>query len=116
MSYKLFTDASYSPIYNFGVVSIDIYMNEILIYSYDYQFENLKSSELEKIGIDLCFEYIQNYNISDFTIFSDFKSSNANVVFLKGHSKKSLKSHDDLLFQLVDKRSRKIMRRLNKMK
>lgn len=120
MLYKLFTDASYSPINFIGFISIDIYNEDnTLLHSVDIKCENEKNSRMEKIGIDYCLNYITSNNIHNYTIYSDClsfinKCNNNNIIFVKGHSKMIDKTDDEKLFKKVDLRSRKLLRKLLK--
>lgn len=113
---KYYTDASYCPITKNGIICFDVYNNELMD-SFTHKYKNIKNSELEKIGIDLCIEHSTNNNFERIIIFTDclsaFGKSYPQFVklnFIKGHNKKSLLDEDGLKFRNVDLRARKVLR------
>lgn len=114
--YKFFTDASYCNKTKIGVISLDVYLNEILILSKDFKYQDIKNSELERIGINICLKEIEHNGITNYTIYSDCLSyiskinEIVNIEYIKGHKKLELMGFNDIYFRIVDKRSRKILR------
>jgi ribonuclease HI len=99
-----------------------IYLNNSdLIFEGYKQYQNIKNSELEKMGIQLCLEKCQEMDSKkDIAIYTDCESAigniqlpnNAQLKWVKGHSKKSEKDEFDLKFQICDKKAREKMREL----
>jgi hypothetical protein len=104
---ELFTDASYCHKTGVGVISIDIYVNDELINKMDRIYQDIKNSDLEKLGIDICHEHAYG----NYTIYTDCKSSKSNnIIWIKGHGKVSKHNSLRMKFRRVDIRSRNIMR------
>lgn len=114
-----FTDASYDPQMKIGVIVFRIYLDGI---KNEYQqyieiINNIKNSELEKIGINKCIKATLNYN--DVTIYTDcqsgmdaFQNDRISMNYIKGHDKKSNRDDIGLIFREVDILARKELRRL----
>lgn len=115
--YLIFTDASFDPVMKIGVVAIKVIdntPNEEKIYSFNN--DELKNTQLELYGIDLCIELF-NYNDKT-VIFTDCQASsskvlppNFQIVKIKAHKKKSDCDDIELKFREVDILSRKILKR-----
>lgn len=114
--YSLFTDASFNHIVKIGVVAIkviDNLTNERNIYLFNN--DELKNTQLELYGIDLCLALI-GYSESA-TIYTDCQAwvkkeipPNYQVVKIKAHKKKSECDNIELEFREVDILSRKLLR------
>ena len=114
-----FTDASYCPMTKIGVVVCRIYNNSLTNYVDNEIYHNgVRSDDLERIGIEYCIEecnkVINEYSV----IYTDYMSAvgnyNANLVYVKGHFKKSNLNDIGLIFRSVDKRARMILREIRK--
>uniref|UniRef100_A0A6C0BDA2 RNase H type-1 domain-containing protein n=1 Tax=viral metagenome TaxID=1070528 RepID=A0A6C0BDA2_9ZZZZ len=116
-----FTDASYDPKLKFGVIVYRIYPNGI---NYEYEqtikiFNEIKNSELEKIGIQECINSTLEFD--HVTIFTDCKSAISEfqndrvlIVYIKGHTKKINRDENGLIFREIDILSRKKLRKIRK--
>lgn len=117
-----FTDASYDPQMKIGVIVFRIYQDGI---KNEYQqfieiINNIKNTELEKIGINKCIQATLQYD--NITIYTDcqsgidvFQKDRISINYIKGHDKKSNRDEIGLIFRDVDIFARKELRRLRKM-
>lgn len=104
---EFFTDASYCNKTGLGFISIDIYLNDVLIKQIDKIYRGIKNSELEKIGVDICHENVEG----DYIIYTDCNSNKSDkICWIKGHGKVNKEDKLRTRFRIVDIRSRKIMR------
>lgn len=119
MVIKCFTDASYSKEKLVSVVAYKINNEQIKTIIY----ENIKNTEAELNGILFCIDYcIENYPFENIIIYTDcqnaFKQNygdkliNLTLVKVKGHKPKREMNDDDLIFKMVDKTARKVLRSL----
>lgn len=122
MSLKFFTDASYSPEMKVGVVVTLETVDGIEMEPIVTVHNNVKNSQLEKIGIERCIEIGINKTDGQFTIYTDCESSIKfynndliNIKWIKGHKSKSSRiSFEDLTFRKVDLLARKNLRQIVK--
>lgn len=111
---EFFTDASYCNKTGLGVISIDIYLNDVLIKQMDKIYRGIKNSELEKTGVDICHENASEIG-RDYIIYTDCNSNKSDkICWIKGHAKVDKEDKLRTRFRIVDIRSRKIMRQNRK--
>ena len=120
---KYFTDASYSPQTGIGVIVIKKVIGENKI-DLVKKFTDKKNSELEKIGIEICYnDAIQNHYNANVSIYTDCKSGineyndlkNIKINWIKGHCpKKDRTNENEKMFREVDIKARKELRNLTK--
>jgi len=119
MTIECYTDASYSKEKSVSVVAYKI--NDEPIQTIIY--ENVKNTEAELNGILFCIDYcIENYPSEYIIIYTDCqnafkqnysdKSINLTLVKIKGHQPKREMNSNDLIFKMVDKMARKMLRSL----
>ena len=119
-SIDCFTDASHRPKYNYGFISYKIGDNEIK----NKFIDNITVSALELVGIQTCIdECLELYpNVKKINIYTDsqtavmnknFKKAydNVNIIKVTGHLPSREKTDIDHKFSLVDKHSRKLLRK-----
>ena len=115
-----FTDASHSPKYNYGFVSYIIGDNEIK----NKFVDNITVSALELEGVQTCIdECLELYpNAKKINIHTDSQTAlmnkkfkklydNVNIIKVAGHIPSHEKTDTDRKFSLVDKQSRKLLRK-----
>ena len=120
-SIKYFTDASYSPQTGLGVIVIKK-VNGNNITDLVERYKGKKNSELEKIGIEKCYnDAITNHYNTFVSIYTDCKSginefdcsANIEINWIKGHCpKKDRITEDEKYFREVDIKARKELRKM----
>lgn len=113
-----FTDCSYCPKYNIGVIVHKIYTSENCFFQTIINLDGVKNSELEKIGISECIKDCSIISTEcKIIIYTDCESSlketypnNVEIKYIKGHSKKSDRDNIGLIFRDVDILARKTLR------
>ena len=123
MTLKVYTDASYSKEADGSVIGYLIaHNNETIYYKLDF-LDKVKNTEAEVTAVISAIEKCQEINKdSKIIIFTDcqkaIKMNFHNVIFQKviGHSKKCDKDEDDIMFNIVDKGTRKRLREIVKNK
>jgi ribonuclease HI len=115
---ECYTDASYSTQANGSVIGYKIGDNQIVI---DFLPE-VKNTQAELIAVNNCIKYCQeSYPGNQIHIYTDCQKAvrldyGENVIMHKmiGHIKKDLRDDKQKIFALVDKETRKELRRIHK--
>lgn len=115
-----FTDASHRPKHNYGFISYIIGDNEIK----NKFLKNITVSALELEGVQTCIdECLELYpNVKRINIYTDSQTAvmnknfkklydNVNIIKVAGHIPSHEKTDIDHKFSLVDKQSRKLLRK-----
>jgi ribonuclease HI len=127
MQHKIYTDASYSKEAGGSIIGFLILFNDGEKYFFYDFLEKVKNTEAETIASDLAVKYCREKCVEknldcNMIVHTDcqktVKNITPNVTYKKviGHSKKSEKDEDDLLFNIVDKTTRKKLREIVKNK
>lgn len=121
-----YTDASYSQEKSTSIIAYKISNESIKT----IQFNNIKNTQAELLGIEFCIGYtIQNYpNVKIINIYTDCQNAwkqdysiysndnmipiKINLIKIKGHQKMEFMNEHDLIFKQVDKMARKTLRNL----
>jgi ribonuclease HI len=119
MEHKIYTDASYSKEADGSVIGFLIVFNSGQKYSYYNFLEKVKNTEAEIIASNSAIKYCHDIDPnSSLIVYTDCQKAVKNIVpnvtYKKviGHSKKSEKDADDLLFNIVDRGTRKMLRNI----
>ena len=120
MIFSCYVDASYNSQKNIGVISYIIINNDIEILNKYEILNNIKNTQLEILGVNKCIEECSNISeTSTIIIYTDCQKalqlnldSNIKIIKVKGHSKKTEKDENDIIFSKVDKKAKKILRSL----
>lgn len=127
---KIYSDASYSHVYDVGVCGImidDNIMTNIV--------HNMKNTQLEILSVMNAFDYVLHNDMKKCMIFTDCQRvydlyhseysdkrytkfyerlklcrDRVNIVHISGHTKNKYKNEDDVEFSKLDKHVRKLLR------
>lgn len=115
---KCFTDASYSPDLKISIIGYKIGDQDVITEN----LPNVKNTQAELYAINKCIDICKElYLDQDIIIHTDCQRALKNeypvgikIKKVKGHKKKLFMNEDELLFNIVDKATRKELRKLTK--
>ena len=118
---ECYTDASYSQFIKTSVVGYKIGNRKIILET----LVDIKNTQAELYAVQKCIEICsQHYPDKNIIIYTDCQKAVQNyenevypkyvkLIKVDGHKKSILRDHNDKIFNLVDKATRKELRRLN---